>query len=85
MMKLLISILVVGVSGAIPFILDGYLRPKSGTNHTQIQKKHWTFKCVLSWIKLFSGTDYSKPSIYEKDFGVIPDFYEPIYHYYDEK
>ena len=32
MIKFLIALLVMGIYGAIPFILDGYLNPESGKN-----------------------------------------------------
>ena len=36
MIKFLIALLVMGIYGAIPFILDGYLNPESGTNSIPI-------------------------------------------------
>ena len=75
MIKFMIAVLLTGTYGAIPFILDGYLNPESG--------KH-IFITFLE-LKTFSEPDYQKIPIGGNVKTVLPEFYEPLYHYYDMK
>ena len=75
MIKFMIAALLTGTYGAIPFILDGYLNPESGK---------FIFITFLESIT-FSEPDYQKIRIDGSEKNVLPEFYEPLYHYYDKK
>ena len=77
MIKFMIAVLLTGTYGAIPFILDGYLNPESG-KFIIIAFFHYVFN-----LKTFSEPDYQKIPIDGSEKTVLPEFYEPLYHYYD--